>query len=361
MACWPVGGREMPNNFNLIRLVAAAAVIWSHSYSLAVGPQANDALYWFFGHEVGRVAVDVFFVVSGYLIAKSAARSPSLLQFVVNRLLRIYPGLWACLALTSVVYLLSSVHRAGVDPWHEVAIYVRTNALLIRGAIDFSMDGAFPTNPMGGVINGSLWTLPWELRMYALVAICYFFFRRASRVFVILTLGMALSVELLCHYKFLQAPPLVPLVSRFVSTFFLGVFFAEFFPAWRFHSKAVWGLLGCALVLALMGRGLPYVVYLLCLPMVVLGLALSVSSPERLRQLTSTDVSYGVYLYGFPIQQAVAAMVPGVSPTVMTMVSLPLALSMGWASYKLVEAPALTYRTRLLLGLKRLPMIGGRA
>jgi peptidoglycan/LPS O-acetylase OafA/YrhL len=360
MASGQAGGHEVNNNFNLIRLLAALAVIWSHSYPLARGSGNHDDLHWYFGYEVGRVAVDVFFVVSGYLITKSAARSDSWSTFFVNRVLRIYPGLWACLILTCSIYVFVNINNRDVDLLNEVAQYIGTNALLIRGAIDFSMDGAFAGNPYGGVINGSLWTLPWELRMYALVAIIYFIAYPLRRYLIVSVLLLVFVTQVLCHYQVLQAHPLVPLVSRFACTFFMGAFVAEFFPSSRPPLSFSASLLAFLVLLGFFGVALPYVVYLAVLPMAVFGIALSFSSPEFVRRIVSTDVSYGVYLYGFPIQQFVAALVPGISPTAMTLISAPAALVMGWISYKFVEAPALAYKPRLLAGISRLTMLGGR-
>lgn len=350
----------MSNNFNLIRLIAALAVIWSHSYPIGLGPGNHDALRWYFGHEVGRLAVDVFFVVSGYLITKSAARSSSIVVFSVNRLLRIYPGLWACLFLTGAFYLFSA-SGALADSLSEASTYFGTNALLVRGAIDFSLAGAFEENPMRSVVNGSLWTLPWELRMYALVACIYFFAARWRRVGVVGVLVVGLVIDIAARYQVTDFPLIVPLVGRFVCTFFIGAFFAEFLPSWRPPMKFFLAALGAAVGLGLLGQPLPYFLYVVFLPLVVFGVAFSIPSPNRLRQLTSTDVSYGVYLYGFPIQQLIASAYPGISPTAMTLAAIPLALAMGWASYKLVEAPALACKPWLLARVSRLPMLGGRA
>jgi peptidoglycan/LPS O-acetylase OafA/YrhL len=351
----------MSNNFNLIRLFAALAVIWSHSYPLALGPNNFDSLHWFFGFEFGRVCVDVFFVVSGYLITKSAIRSQSSIQFLMNRLLRIYPGLWVCLLVTCIVYYLSAPWGAGVNPIHEIASYLGFNGTLIRGSVDFSMDGAFISNPTKGLINGSLWTLPWEIRMYALVATIYFVFPGARRFLLSALLLVALALEFIKINELFDLSPVAFVFSRFAITFFVGAFFAEFIPSWRPHAYLVAGLLACVVLLALTGISLPYFAYIVGLPIVVLGLALSVPSPAVLQSLAATDVSYGVYLYGCPIQQLLVYFMPSVSPWVMTLIAVPLALMTGWLSYKFVEAPALSLKPWLMTRIQSLSLPGGQA
>jgi peptidoglycan/LPS O-acetylase OafA/YrhL len=361
MACWLARGLEVNNNFNLIRLWAALAVIWSHSYPLTSGPGNHDALHWYFGHNLGRIAVDVFFVVSGYLITGSAARSKSLLHFSINRFLRIYPGLWGCLLLTCTVFLAFSGDASGADRLLETARYFLSNATLANAELDYSLGAVFSNVPTSQVVNGSLWTLPWEVRMYALIAICYFVFYRWRRYLIVLMLIAALAADLISHYEAIPLHPLVSLVARFVCTFFMGAFFAEFVPGWR--PSAVWigmFVLGGAF-LAMARNPLPYPLYLTAMPVVVFGLALSIPCPAKLRRLVETDMSYGVYLYGFPIQQLIVSAFPGISPTAMTMATIPLALAMGWVSYKFVEAPALAYKPWLLARVRRLPMLGGQA
>ena len=80
------------NNFNLLRIVAASAVLVSHSYPLSLGPKAAEPLSQSLGVTLGSVAVDVFFVVSGFLVTASLVRRQSSLDFIVGRFLRIFPG-----------------------------------------------------------------------------------------------------------------------------------------------------------------------------------------------------------------------------------------------------------------------------
>lgn len=162
------------NNFDLLRLILALLVIYSHSYILGTGFGANEPLSAMTHGQVdwGAIAVDGFFFISGYLITSSYERSKSLFNYLRKRIFRIYPGfIGATLFDIFVVLPLSSGHLAAGSFTHEFALQgLKTTAL--EG---FDFTGAFPSNPFPGVINGSLWTIRPEFLCYlglALLGLC---------------------------------------------------------------------------------------------------------------------------------------------------------------------------------------------
>jgi len=94
-------GRD--NNFNLVRLAAATAVVVSHSFALATGDPAAEPLWSTLGITLGGLAVVAFFMTSGYLVGGSLLSNGQPIRFAVARALRIYPGLWVALLLTVFV------------------------------------------------------------------------------------------------------------------------------------------------------------------------------------------------------------------------------------------------------------------
>jgi peptidoglycan/LPS O-acetylase OafA/YrhL len=153
------GGR---NHFHLIRLIAAWLVIWSHAWAIT-GTAGNDHFARLtLSRSAGAFAVDVFFVISGFLVAASVQRHPWR-EFLLARALRLYPALIVCVALTVVVLgpLLTTAPEYWSDPrtWR----YLWANATLWRA--EFWLPGVFETLPRTA-INGSLWTLPIEGRLY---------------------------------------------------------------------------------------------------------------------------------------------------------------------------------------------------
>jgi peptidoglycan/LPS O-acetylase OafA/YrhL len=157
---------HLDNNFNLLRLVAASSVIFSHAYDITSG--LHDPLSARIGYSAGWVAVSAFFSMSGYLIYKSALRTPSAADYMSARCLRILPGLWAMLIITTLALSSNSVlSLADYLGMSETWEYIFGNAIMYRPR--YELPGVFLGNPLVGVINGSLWTLRFEFTCYILV------------------------------------------------------------------------------------------------------------------------------------------------------------------------------------------------
>jgi peptidoglycan/LPS O-acetylase OafA/YrhL len=148
------------NNFDFLRVAAAFAVLVSHQYALSGRPEPV-----FFVGSWGGIGVLVFFAISGYLVAASWHHDPSGPRFVARRLLRIWPGLAiACLLTTLVLGPLFS--DAGVRAYFTSPAPL--DYLTQLGLWEFKpqLPGIFARNPIPGSANGSLWTLPIEVRCY---------------------------------------------------------------------------------------------------------------------------------------------------------------------------------------------------
>ena len=147
------------NNFDLLRLILALLVIYSHSYILGTGFGANEPLSAMTHGQVdwGAIAVNGFFFISGYLITSSYERSKSLFNYLRKRIFRIYPGfIGATLFDIFVVLPLSSGHLVRLDLLHT-NLHCKVSRLQpLRVLISRALSRP---NPFPGVINGSLWTI----------------------------------------------------------------------------------------------------------------------------------------------------------------------------------------------------------
>src|SRR5208283_3914854 len=171
------------NNFNLIRLMAALAVIVTHSFPVLGLPPDRGFAFDNLGRWLGDVAIDVFFVTSGFLVTGSLFNRGSLIAFLWARALRIYPALWVMLALTVLVLApaLTSLTLPEYFSAPKTYEYFSKCATLI-GGVRWSLPGLFEATPLKGEFNGSLWTLPVELRLYLTLAAGWLVFAAAPRI-----------------------------------------------------------------------------------------------------------------------------------------------------------------------------------
>ncbi|MEF9978673.1 MAG: acyltransferase, partial [Thermomonas sp.] len=150
------------NNFNLIRLFAAWLVIYGHAWAIT-GSAGGDIVTWLTQFKfAGGVAVDVFFFISGFLIAASLERN-DVRSYLASRALRILPALVACVALS--VFVLGPLLTTATEYWRDPRTwdYLWANATL--WSTRYGLPGVFASLPRDAV-NGSLWTLPIEARLY---------------------------------------------------------------------------------------------------------------------------------------------------------------------------------------------------
>ena len=349
------------NNFNLLRLLAAVAVLFSHGEFL----YRTQMPVPFAGHSLGSVAVYVFFFISGYLVAQSWARSPHVLGFAVKRVGRIYPGL-----IVSVVFSVAVV-GALMTSW-PAAAYWRdglTWANLLNNALGLStvqvLPGVFEHNPFARAVNGSLWTIRYELMMYALLAGVSCLSTRLGiglqrLIYLVVLLILAASWCLLMTLDGPNQPSWFPGWLRelwsardFTS---LGVYFfiGSAFAQWNVRGQAaqhVLGLLGVAAWVLARTSADPVLIQLgLWLGIPALTFCLAHWGSAWLRGRPHADVSYGVYIYAFPIQQAVTqiSLARGWSLAVCLAASLALTVLMATCSWFCVEKPGIAATRRWL-------------
>jgi peptidoglycan/LPS O-acetylase OafA/YrhL len=324
------------DNFLLLRLLAASLVIYGHAPAITGGRGWPDLFVWLdWGSYSGDLAVDVFFVVSGFMIAGSYLRRRRLADFLWARLLRIYPALLACLLGTAFVLgaCCTSLPLHAYYGSHEVLHYVSKNIQLGKG-LAWALPGVFDGNPRLTVVNGAIWTLPAEVRMYLWVALAGALGILARRGFCNLLLLALFVLGLLAP----RHVPLVPLASflRLGGYFALGVFC----QVNRRHVPVGWRWVVLSGVLAWLLRATVLYPFVFALALAAFAFAFAYASPW-LGCRRFGDYSYGLYLWGFPIQQAVAHFAPQLAPSGNILLAWPLAMLLAVLSWHLVEQPAL--------------------
>jgi peptidoglycan/LPS O-acetylase OafA/YrhL len=325
------------NGLNLLRLVLASGVIVWHSFPLTghnIGWQPLAQL-------AGSICVDGFFAISGFLICGSWLSRPQLGAFLRARALRILPGFYTCLIFTAFILAPGVIWLSGHPGigLSDSLAYIRGNALLRVHAYDIG--GTPVAVPFPHAWNGSLWTLWWEALCYLGVALLGLLRLLRIRVVVPVLFGLAWLVSLAATAGLVGNDTIV-IGSRLGIMFLAGMLvrlFADWIPIGR------WLVAGAAALVA--GSALlPNYGLLAALPLAYLLIVVGawIRSPQlRFRN----DISYGIYIYAFPVQQSLALFglwrlgVPGFA-VLSILATIPFAV----ASWFGVEKPMLRWKAR---------------
>ncbi|HHJ19771.1 MAG TPA: acyltransferase [Gammaproteobacteria bacterium] len=338
------------NNFDAMRFFLAIMVIVSHAFVLTLGddPLTMDTddfepLFQFSGGQItiGDLAVNSFFLVSGFLVTHSYLRSRGYGDYFLKRVRRIYPGF-----IVAIMVSLGVAWIAG-----GTAVFSAGNltnsaglALILHPSQLFS---AFPENPVPGVVNGSLWTIQYEFWCYILVAMGGLFAlvqRRGLLLgFLVFFATIACLQEVFKLYVGLGSFEVilgVPIFwPRLLSYFFAGACFY----LWRdrIPHNNQWA----AFAVFVLGVSLfiPYAVYL-TFPFALTYLVMWLSYHPKIRFdqfARHGDFSYGIYLYAFPVQQLLIYFHVANTPLSNILLAVPLTIACGALSWHFVEKPFL--------------------
>jgi len=329
-----------PTGFDYMRIGLALSVILAHSFYLNYGP----------GHAAERegliakltpLIVPMFFALSGFLVAGSLERAKSLFVFFGLRVFRILPAL-------TVEVLLSALILGPLLTEFPLSAYFRDSEfwayfLNILGEIHYHLPGLFIHNPTIAV-NGQLWTVPYELACYVLLGAlaCVNAYKRGWLLIVI--------------FGALQALQIVNTIYRFNPNYngaggsTIVLCFAAGLLLYRYREKIVYSapLALVAFALSVVSIEIPNAIRFAPLPMAYLTVYLGLRNPKLDRIVSSGDYSYGLYLYGYPVQQAVITLLPGMREWYWNiLISLPIAAGIAALSWHLIEKPVLARKNIL--------------
>jgi len=332
------------NNFDAIRLLAAIAVIFDHSHAIT-----GHVGFAILGTSIGEIAVKVFFVISGYLIYTSWQVDPSFHRYLIRRALRIFPALIVLCLVTVLIVgpLLTTMAPGRYFSQCETYGYFK-NILLYP---QYFLPGVFQNNIYPRAVNGSLWTLPIEFAMYLLLPMVSLLVSAARTRWAMPALTIAFCA--LSIYWVRISPPdhdpsfygtlLLPTLG-IAPYFFLGASIRHM--KWERFLDPVVAIFAIACVAFFRPHGatLEEVVLYLLLPYVVLATACR-PSPWLENAGKYGDMSYGVYIYAFLVQQCVARLSSNsLSATQNALITLPVVLVLAWLSWHLVEKRALALK-----------------
>jgi peptidoglycan/LPS O-acetylase OafA/YrhL len=347
------------NALNAWRLTLAMGVILWHSWPVA-GRQVSFAP----AHQLLRDAwVDGFFAVSGFLITWSWFRHPRVRDYFLARGLRILPGLWICLIVTAVVIAPISVAIKGGSAVkllvsRATVEYVFENSAILLFKQDI---GGTPSGvPVPGIWDGPVWTLSWEVLCYIAIAGLGLAGLLRRRWFIPTALVLAVLwsqllppwsvfADVIEAQRRIEDPATAALLVQAIAARFLVMFLAgAFLYKFRNAIPARWSLVALSVVIVLAASFLPNYRLVAAIPLayaIIASGALIHSKRLRLR----TDLSYGVYIYAWPVQQFLVICGLGIlNPFVFALVSAAGTLPLAALSWFLVEKPAISLKSRLM-------------
>lgn len=321
------------HTLDLLRLAFAILVLLSHAPEITDGNHSREIGARLFHMTFGSIGVDGFFLLSGFLIVKSWQKTPKPIDYLTKRILRIVPGyLVAVLLSTLVVGLLAP----GVEGFFRKLGVPYAISVLVLGAPVTPI--VFPGCPLN-TVNGSLWTITFEFGCYLLVLLFgvlgLFRWRFLCLAWTVVLLGD------LFHPYFHHHNELIAAV-RLTAVFSVGACFYLFRDHIVFRPlfAAIAAVVGTTLLVLLRHNTEGSIVvfggylmfYLVQLP---------------LKVPSFPDISYGVYLYGYPIEALWIWYHRG-SPWVTFLVATLISIGVGWLSWEFVERPMLLLKRKAL-------------
>ena len=330
---------QRQNNFDCIRLLAALSVMYSHQVKLSDRGIVAVSDY----HDLGKMGVLVFFAISGYLVMQSWERDPNLWRFLARRLLRIWPGLLCVVLLMAFVLGPAMTTLPAATYFHTQQTWDFLSHLWFH-VDEQRLPGVFTGNVITRV-DGPLWTIPIEAGWYVVLG--------TLGVIGVLRHRLALlAVTLACTiYVFRIYRAESDDVERFwemeFGLFFLyGACMHACHEAWR-RRPLHGGVLMAGLSVLSYALGHDYLAIWLILPYFTVVVA-QASTPLLRDAGRWGDFSYGIYIYSFPVQQSLVWLTGNSLGLASGMLaSLAITLMLAWASWTLVEKPALRMK-RLL-------------
>lgn len=321
------------NNFDVLRLLLAVGVIFSHSFALLSCSNETEPLYRFSLGQItfGELGVDGFFILSGFLVTYSLARSKDGWNFLLKRACRIYPGFIVLTLLTAIALVF-----VRPETLHD-AYPINVGILTLRG---YDPGGVFRGNP-NDALNGSLWSVNYEAWCYVgVLGLGLLGLVRPKVAGALLFLATLTSVAFLASGwdpggKILGVVFGIPkLWARMLPYFLSGMLF------YSLKDKVQYSVAGALMAgaMALIAFRIPLGVAM-AFPLLLgyLLFSFAFSNVPLQDWAKQGDASYGTYLYAFPVQQLLIHFVRPAHPILLFLMATPISVLLGYVSWHGVE------------------------
>lgn len=337
------------NNFGFLRLLFAYLVIFSHSPVLVNINPSQDLLHSLTGGVTfGALAVDGFFLISGYLIYQSYENSRSLFGYILKRVLRIYPGF----IVASILSVILVVTLAGgwpllikLNPYEWGIMVVKTLGLSTPYVNGLIINASIP------LINDSMWTIRYEFVCYLMIPLIGFIGLGKIGIFLMTCLFISLHVYLLANNIEISFRNNAFFSShqffRLSSAFLVGICFYKFKNAISWNRNYAFFCCLALIGLRFISTTFFEVGLITFGGYLMFNFAFNFKNKMIQRVGYKTDISYGVYLYAWPIQISMVHYINSVNSWQLSTITIILASICGYISWMWVEKPFMDMKKKI--------------
>jgi len=336
------------NNFDFLRVLAALLIAFSHSYALLNRYNVEPfMLATHHRYDGSFIALGIFFAISGFLITKSVVHSGSLLQYAWKRFLRIQPLLIVVCLLSIFIIgpLFSNLNTASY--FSNATTYTYLRNIFPATGIQFGLPGVFEHNLKENGVNGSLWTLIIEERLYVFTAIVFWLHRKFKKTYIALIVFYNLLYVWNNHVVYFSSSNFLNGQSAYYALLFLNAGLL-YLSGYDFKNKST----GLSLFMAclLLGAALifPAIGYfqLWFIPLAVILFSYRKLPTNKAGKWG--DFTYGIYIFSFPVQQMLIAFTQGnLKPLQLFAYTVAICLPLAILSWHLLEKKMLTLKGKI--------------
>jgi peptidoglycan/LPS O-acetylase OafA/YrhL len=327
--------------FDALRLSLALSVVLVHCFAVAHYAEPISDRLWDGPLRPFLLAIlPMFFGLSGFLVAGSALRTKSVATFFRLRLLRLAPALTVEVTMSALILgpLLTVLPLRAyfTDP-----LFLSYFGNIV-GRVQFYLPGMFTALPMPGVVNFNLWTLAPEYYCYLFMLLLMMsgvLYDRKKTTFVAAAMAIVFGIGNTGFGVAEQST--IYGAAMLLNSFVLGV--AAYH--WRDRIPVHGALFVVAIAMLYVAWQFRGTALIGAVPMMYCVVYLGMQRLPRLNLLPKGDYSYGIYLYGFPIQQTLIYVFPQLKVWwLLFPVSALATLALAMLSWHFIERPALAFR-----------------
>lgn len=330
------------NNITLIRLLLACTVIVYHTNAIHPIEKFFDLVKFLSpADSMGSFAVNAFFFLSGIMVVNSIISKQNTLYYWSHRILRIFPALILLVLITALIVgpIFSTLNIKSYFQEKETFNYIFQNIIL---QTQYTLPGVFVKHPAFG-INGALWSIAWEFRCYVVTYLVYLIAIKKKYqkiIFTILFISIIIQSYFWSYFLFYSSS----YISHSITLYFIGGLVVLYKDKIFLNIKSLIVLLIVLAAFKLFGfinRSLLFNVF-----SVFFILYLSYNK-SFMKLSLKNDFSYGVYLWGFLIQQIIQSIFPELNGIIFNLMALIIAISIASVSWFFLEKPCMEFAKRL--------------